>query len=117
MSRKNLTVKFAGTEYECANEQEYNDLVLCVSRAENTLRDQALTSVEANDNIKEHHKEGAYMKQSMLLTSNPETMMPAVETEYVSLLREREQLRKQAEYGNELSDDNERTRDEGMSMA
>lgn len=119
MGKNNLTVKFAGTEYECANQQEYEDLVLSVSRAENTLREQALTAVETNNKIKEHQKEGAYMKESMLLTSNPETMMPAVETEYVALIREREQARKEAAYGDELSQEESRTRqrEEDLAMA
>lgn len=95
---EDLTVNFAGLEYKCADQQEVEDLKLCVSRAENLLRDDALTRAQAEtpnfgegQEAKTLQIENAkYQHYASIATSDPEKVCPIVEQELRSLIKERQ---------------------------
>tara|TARA_R110000868_G_scaffold411733_1_gene708227 strand:+ start:59768 stop:60190 length:423 start_codon:yes stop_codon:yes gene_type:complete len=108
--QENLTVKFAGLEYECANEQEADDLRLCVSRAENQLRDAALVRAQSETpNFSEGQEEKSlaienakYNNYSFQATSDPQVMAPIVMNELRNL--EKERRREELEVDNSMND-------------
>jgi hypothetical protein len=115
MGKKSLTVKFAGIEYECGSEQEANDLRLAVSRAENTLRDQALKHAQSQNGLTEDQTEGLYRGMSRDLTNDPQQMSPLITNELHSIDRERKEQQRQN--NPELHQERDLNHEEEISLA
>lgn len=108
---KNLTVKFAGLEYECNSLSEADDLRLALSRAENSLRELA-----QNRAAMEGKSEEIGRRYAMQMTTDPQQICPAVMDE----LRTIEHEKREARHASSQSQTRSREQDfemDSMSMA